>query len=180
MRQREIEHEWGRVRERGRHSIRNRLQALSCQHRARRGARTHRPRDHDPSRSRPLNRLSHPGAPTCCIFYVSCSGWSLILLHIILYTSHISGNMVFSWLGGVRSQGSGIERGLTSFLFHLEMVTVGVPGWLIKVEHLTSAQVMISVCEFKPRACFSFCVSLSLWPSPACTLALKIKKNFKN
>ena len=38
--------------ERGRHGIRNRLQALSCQHRARRGARTHGPRDHDPSWSR--------------------------------------------------------------------------------------------------------------------------------
>ena len=33
--------------ERGRHRIRNRLQALSCQHRARRGARTPRPRDRD-------------------------------------------------------------------------------------------------------------------------------------
>ena len=52
-----------RERERGRHRIRSRLRAPSCQHRARRGARTHRPRDHDPSRSRTLNRLSHPGAP---------------------------------------------------------------------------------------------------------------------
>ena len=41
----------------------SRLQALSCQHRARRGARTHEPRDRDLSRSRPLNRLSHPGTP---------------------------------------------------------------------------------------------------------------------
>ena len=49
--------------ERGRHRIWNRLQALSCQHRARRGARTHRPRDHDLRWSRPLNRLRHPGAP---------------------------------------------------------------------------------------------------------------------
>uniref|UniRef100_A0ABI8AGK9 Uncharacterized protein n=1 Tax=Felis catus TaxID=9685 RepID=A0ABI8AGK9_FELCA len=49
--------------ERRRHRIGNRLQALSCQHRARRGARTHGPRDHDLSRSWPLNRLSHPGAP---------------------------------------------------------------------------------------------------------------------
>ena len=50
--------------ERGRHRIRNRLQALSCQHRARCGARTHGPRDHDLSRSQMPNRLSHPGAPT--------------------------------------------------------------------------------------------------------------------
>ena len=49
--------------ERGRHRIWNRLQALSCQHRAWCGARTHGPQDHDLSRSRPLNRLSHPGAP---------------------------------------------------------------------------------------------------------------------
>ena len=63
MRQRETEHERGRVRERGRHRIWNRLQALSCQHRARCGARTHGPRNHDLSQSRPLNQLSHPGAP---------------------------------------------------------------------------------------------------------------------
>ena len=37
--------------------------APSCQPRAWRGARTHRPRDRDLSRSRTLNRLSHPGAP---------------------------------------------------------------------------------------------------------------------
>ena len=45
--QRETEHERGRGRERGRHRIGNRLQALSRQPRARRGARTHRPRDRD-------------------------------------------------------------------------------------------------------------------------------------
>ena len=40
-----------------------RLQAPSCQHRARRGARTHEPRDHALSRSRTPRRLSRPGAP---------------------------------------------------------------------------------------------------------------------
>ena len=49
--------------ERGRHRIWSRFQALSCQHRARRGAGTHALWDHDLSRSRMLNRLSHPGAP---------------------------------------------------------------------------------------------------------------------
>ena len=49
--------------ERGRHRIWNRLQALSHQHRAQRGARTHGLWDHDLSWSRTLNRLSHPGAP---------------------------------------------------------------------------------------------------------------------
>ena len=63
MRQRETEREQGRGRERRRHRVRSRLQAPSCQHRARRGARTHELRDHDLSGSRTLNRLSHPGAP---------------------------------------------------------------------------------------------------------------------
>ena len=50
-------------RERGRHRIGSRLQALSCQHRAPRGAPTHELGDHDLSGSQRLNRLSHPGAP---------------------------------------------------------------------------------------------------------------------
>ena len=62
-REREREHEQGRGRERGRHRIGSRLQAPSRHHRARHGARTHGPRDRDLSRSRMLNRLSHPGAP---------------------------------------------------------------------------------------------------------------------
>ena len=41
--------------ERGRHRIGSRLQALSCQRKARRGAQTHRPRDHDLSRRQMLN-----------------------------------------------------------------------------------------------------------------------------
>ena len=54
-------------RDRRRPRIWSRLQALSCQHRARRGAQTHRLWDHDLSRSRTLNWLSHPGAP-CSTF----------------------------------------------------------------------------------------------------------------
>ena len=53
----------GRKRERGRHRIRSRFQVLSRGHGAWRGARTHKPWDHDLNRSRMLNRLSHPGAP---------------------------------------------------------------------------------------------------------------------
>ena len=60
-------------RERGRQRVWNRLQVLSCQHRARRGAWTHEPRDHDLSRSRTLNRLSHPGAPQLLICIHICS-----------------------------------------------------------------------------------------------------------
>ena len=66
----ETEHEQGRGRQRGRHRIGSRLQAPSCQHRARCGAGTHRLRDHDLSWSRLLNWLSHPGAPTRWIFLI--------------------------------------------------------------------------------------------------------------
>ena len=48
--------------ERGRHRIESRLQALSHQHRAQCGARTHELRDGDLNLSQMLNRLSHPGA----------------------------------------------------------------------------------------------------------------------
>ena len=58
----ETECQQGRSRERGRHRIWSRLLALSCQHGARRGARTHELRDRDLSRSWTLNPLSHPGA----------------------------------------------------------------------------------------------------------------------
>ena len=50
-------------RERDTHRIWNRLQSLSCQHRAQRGAPTHELWDHDLSQSWMLNRLSHPGSP---------------------------------------------------------------------------------------------------------------------
>ena len=58
---RECEQGWGR--ERRRHRLPSRLQALSCQHRARQRAGTHRLPDHDLSGSQTLDRLSHPGAP---------------------------------------------------------------------------------------------------------------------
>ena len=41
----------------------SRLQALSCQYRAQRGAWTHELQEHDLSSSQALNWLSHPGAP---------------------------------------------------------------------------------------------------------------------
>ena len=75
------EHEQGRVRERGRHRIWNRLHARSCQHRARRGARTHGRRDRNLSQSQTLNQLSHPGAPRrpflkCAVAVVYRDEWS--------------------------------------------------------------------------------------------------------
>ena len=69
LKERETEREQGRSRERGRHRIWSRLQALSCQARARCGARTHELWDHDLSLSRTLNQLSHPGAP-CLHFFL--------------------------------------------------------------------------------------------------------------
>ena len=51
-RERETELKWGRGRERGGHRIWSRLQALSCQHRVRREAGTHKRWDHDLSWSR--------------------------------------------------------------------------------------------------------------------------------
>ena len=81
-RQRETEHEQGRGRERGGHRTRSRLQAPSCRHRARRGARTHGPRDRDLSRSRTLNRLRHPGAPRLFFLDVNSArprGWLLLI-----------------------------------------------------------------------------------------------------
>ena len=50
-------------RERGRHKIQSRVQALSCQHRAQHGSWTHELWDHDLSWGQTLNRLSHPGVP---------------------------------------------------------------------------------------------------------------------
>ena len=76
----ETECKWRRGRERGRHRICSRLQALSCQHRAWHGARTHEPQDHALSWSRTLNRLSHPGAPG--IWYLNLY-WVIALLSLL-------------------------------------------------------------------------------------------------
>ena len=84
LRQRETEHERGRVRERGRHRIWNRLQTLSCQHRARRGARTHGPWDRDLSRSRPLNRLSHPGSFSHFFSYPLSNLFLCAFIHLLV------------------------------------------------------------------------------------------------
>ena len=66
-------------------TIRSRLQALSHQRRARRGARTHGLRDRDPGWSWTLNRLSHPGAPSSALKLLSrlqlvvCYSWGQIV-----------------------------------------------------------------------------------------------------
>ena len=57
--------------ERGRHRSRSRLQDTSCQHRAWRRARTHKPWDHVLSQSWTLSQLNHLGTPNFlkkCLF----------------------------------------------------------------------------------------------------------------
>ena len=92
LRQRETEHEQGRGRERGRHRIQSRLHALSCQHRARRRARTHGLWDHDLRWSWTLNRLSHPGAPGDIFFF----------FFIIIMTGTREGSVNGFWWSGAR------------------------------------------------------------------------------
>ena len=79
LRETETEHKQERGRNRGRHRIQSRLHALSCQHRARCGAGTHKLWDHDLSWSQMLNWLSHPGAPKldhCLALYTKMnSNW---------------------------------------------------------------------------------------------------------
>ena len=68
LRERETELEQGRGTGRGRHRIWSSPQALSCQHRARRGAWTHELWDHDLSLSQTLNQLSHPRTSGLYVF----------------------------------------------------------------------------------------------------------------
>ena len=81
LRETETEHERGRGRERERETQNPKQDPGSgCQHRAQRGAQTHKPRDHDVSQSWMLNRLSHPGAPGIGPFFKVSSrpmwGWN--------------------------------------------------------------------------------------------------------
>ena len=86
----ETEHKWGRGRERRRHRIQSRLQAPSCQHRAQRGAWTHKPWDHDLNQSCMLNWLSHQGAPRGLLFLkdLFCAHvlWDLHMLFYFIFT----------------------------------------------------------------------------------------------
>ena len=87
LRERETEHEHGRGRERGRHRIQSRLQALSCQRRARCRSWTHKLWDRDLSWSWTLNQLSHSGAPViffCKPFIGACSLWTKHFLFLII------------------------------------------------------------------------------------------------
>ena len=83
-------------RERRRHRIQSRLQALSCQHRAWCGARTHKSWDCDLNRSRILNWLSHPGAPSFFPFYISLSLSLSISINIYIYLFMVLYNYDYS------------------------------------------------------------------------------------
>ena len=92
-------------RKRGGHRIGSRLRAPSCQPRARHGARTHEPWDHDLSRSRTLNRLSPPGAPnygfllvfTHFVFSVICPRKDFIFVFTFLLNLFLVSTMVIFW-----------------------------------------------------------------------------------
>ena len=77
--QRNTEHEQGRGKERGRHRIGNRVQALSHQPRARRGARTHGPRDHDLAEVRRLTDCVTQAHLTCLLKVTRAMGTALPL-----------------------------------------------------------------------------------------------------
>ena len=65
----------------------------------------------------------------------------------------------------------------------------GAPGWLSRLSVQLHSGHDLTVPEFEPRirlcadssepgACFGFCVSLSLWPSPrSCSVSLCLKNN---
>ena len=91
-RETETECEQGRSREIGKHRIRNRLQALSRQHRARCGAHTHKPWDQDLSQSWTLNQLSHPGAP------LSGLSWACILPWVYAWLSKFPSMHMCFWV----------------------------------------------------------------------------------
>ena len=100
LRETGTEHEWGRGRERGRHRIWSRLPARSCQDRAQRGARTHRPWDRDVTESQTLNRLteSHPGA--LCVYYSNYHLSKVFCVLKIYFSSAILKpyNMCLGWV----------------------------------------------------------------------------------
>ena len=67
------------------------------------------------------------------------------------------------------------------------MLNIGAPGWRSRLSVRLQPGHDLAVCEFEPRvrlwadgsepgACFRFCVSLSLCPSPIHALSLSVSK----
>ena len=82
--------------QRGRHRIRSRLQAPSCQHRAWHRAWIHELWDRDLSRSQMLNWLSHPGAPTCAVLNLASLLVMLYKLVSFLFYMLLAPTLFFS------------------------------------------------------------------------------------
>ena len=93
LRERERVNRGGTEREGDR--IRSRLQARSCQHRARRGAWTHKLWDHDLSWSRMLSWLSHPGVPFPGSLKVPVCQWWIWGLRMISFM--VNPPLMFPW-----------------------------------------------------------------------------------
>ena len=144
--ERETEWKLGRGRERGRRRIGSRLQALSCHHRARHGAWTLKLRNHDLSRSRPLNWLSHTGAP--------------VKLPLKMF------KIVFKCLFS-----QSMEDYLQDYLENKKEGRLGGSGHDLAVREF---EPRIGLCDdsSEPGACFRFCVSLSLTLPCSCSLSV--------
>ena len=83
--------------------IRSSLRALSRQHRARRGTRTHDPWDRDLSWSQTLTRLSHSGAPVRFYVYVYLS------MTLWLWLPHTFVCALWPWEGEAPRVPSGVH-----------------------------------------------------------------------
>ena len=124
---------------------------LSCQHTAQRGARTHELWDHDLSRSQTLNWLSHPGAPE----------WSLsknkqtttTLQNEIIYLDNPIPIKKCEFIIFKKRGGTWVSE---------------------SVEHLTSAQVVISQFVRSSPALGSVLTAQSLEPAWILSLSLSV------
>ena len=180
MRQRETERDRAWMgegqRERGRHRIQNRLQALSCQHRAWRGARTHESWDHGLSWSRTLNRLSHPGAP-----------WPTYLN----ITYHLSNNPdpLFLALFSIVFASFLFVCFKKNFFTRLYKNTIGVSGWFSQLsiwlwlrswshDSWVRAPRRSLRWQLSAWSLLQICVTLSISSPPLLSLSLKTKQTF--
>ena len=132
--QRETEHERGRVRERGRHRIGNRLQALSHQPRAWRRARTQGPRDRDLAE---IGRLTDCAsqAPLNNVFWRTCFlslnfNFSIFLFYIMLLVLHLR-SLCLNKITNIFSYP--LSRKFYCFVFHIVYMYIYDPFELIFV-----------------------------------------------
>ena len=142
--------------------MQSRLQAPSCQHRARHRTQTHGLRHHDLSRSRTLNRLSHSGAPRLSSFFTSLPDPMFLVYGVILYI-----------LLKIRCWGTWVAQSVKRPTLAQVMISQSrslspTPGSVLTAQSLEPA---------------SHSVSPSLCPFPAHALSLSvskinIKKNF--